>query len=88
MIPKIAIEAHKILFEIYGAHELPETTSSDWFKRFKIMYFDIKYENVLVYRKRLKSKNWRHYYLKTRVRLAESFGVDYATALSALSNNS
>ena len=52
----------------------------------KIMILMFKLKGTLVHWKSLKTKNWRHYFMKTQVpaKLAESLEVDHWTVLKCL----
>jgi len=66
---KSAAEAHfKILVETYGEHVLSETTCKDWSRRSKNNDFDVEGKERSGMPKSLKTKNWRHYFMKTHVR--------------------
>jgi len=58
---------HRILLQTYGEHALSETT--DWFRHFKNNDFYVKdKEHSGATKKSLKTKNWRHYFMKTHIR--------------------
>ena len=43
----------------------------------KIMILILKIKNALAQRKSLKTKNWKHYFMKAQAKLTESLWIDH-----------
>ena len=65
-------EAHGILLETYGDNARSNTTCGDWFRRFKNNDFKLGDKERSGAQKKLKTKNWRKYSMKTLEELGKN----------------
>ena len=85
---KSAIEAHRILAEIYGNHALLETTCTDWFRPFKNNDFDVEDKECSGTPKKFEDEELEvllhENSYQAQAELEESLGVDYTTVSKCL----
>ncbi|KAM0728858.1 Mariner Mos1 transposase [Formica fusca] len=65
-LKKSAAEAYRLLVEAYGEAALSERSCREWFQKFKNL--TSKTKNVAEGRKCMKTRNWKHYWIKIRAK--------------------
>ncbi|KAM0731595.1 Mariner Mos1 transposase [Formica fusca] len=70
---KFAAEAHRMLSNTYGEAAISERTCREWFQRFKKVIFTSKTGIAVEERRFSKMQNWRHYLMKTRVKVKKNW---------------
>ncbi|EGI64223.1 Mariner Mos1 transposase [Acromyrmex echinatior] len=71
---KSAAEAHRMLSNTYGEAAISERTCREWFQHFKKVILTSKTAGIAVEERRFsKMQNWRHYLIKTRVKIKKNW---------------
>ena len=71
---KSAAEAHRMLSNTYGEAAISERTCREWFQRFKNGDFDVSKTGITVEERMFsKMQNWRHYLIKTRIKIKKNW---------------